>query len=91
MKKFSANNDLDVLMVWHSFMLNPRSYLEDCLRFGLKNLWTTGMPWQAVNASITTQFNYEVPEAEAKNAWVTANGTRMGQSRRCQRGESEMS
>ncbi len=54
-------------------MLNPRSYLEDCLRFGLRNLWTTGMPWQAVNAAINTQFSYEVPE-EAKAAWVASTG-----------------
>ena len=64
---------LDVLMVWHAFMLNPRSYLEDCLRFGLKNLWTTGIPWKAVNAAITTQFSYE-PAKEAMGAWVNMTG-----------------
>ena len=31
------------------------------------------MPWQAVNACITTQFNYEVPQV-AKDAWVHATG-----------------
>lgn len=60
-------------MVWHAFMLNPRTYLEDCLRFGLRNLWTTGMPWQVVNAAIDTKFNYEVPE-EAKAAWTASTG-----------------
>lgn len=60
-------------MVWHSFMLNPRSYLEDCLRFGLKNLWTTGMPWQTVNAAISTSFSYEVPQ-EAKESWLSMTG-----------------
>jgi len=50
-------------MVWHAFMLNPRNYLEDCLRFGLKDLWATGMPWAAVNDAIDTAFNYNVPEA----------------------------
>jgi hypothetical protein len=25
---------LDVLMVWHAYMLNPRAYLEDCVRLG---------------------------------------------------------
>ncbi len=58
-------------MVWHSFMLNPRNYDEDCIRFGLKDLWATGMPWTAVNAAIDTKFNYIVPE-EAK-----ANFTRI--------------
>ena len=25
---------LDVLMVWHSYMLNPRCFFEDCFRYG---------------------------------------------------------
>ncbi|KAG0645916.1 Glycine-rich domain-containing 2 [Hyphodiscus hymeniophilus] len=54
---------LDVLMVWHSFILNPRNYLEDCVRFGLKDLWATGMPWAAVNEAIDTGFNYNVSQA----------------------------
>jgi hypothetical protein len=48
-------------MVWHAFMLNPRNYLEDCVRFGLQQLWATGMPWPAVNEAIDTSFNYTVP------------------------------
>ncbi len=56
-------------MVWHAFMLNPRNYLEDCIRFGLKDLWATGMPWTAVNAAIDTSFNYIIPE-EGKLAFV---------------------
>ncbi len=54
-------------MVWHSFMLNPRNYLEDCIRYGLKDLWATGMPWNAVNAAIDTTFNYTVPEEARTN------------------------
>ena len=54
-------------------MLNPRNYLEDCVRFGLKDLWMTGMPWPAVNAAIDTSFNYNVPE-EAKTAFVSKTG-----------------
>ncbi|TVY85990.1 Glycine-rich domain-containing protein, partial [Lachnellula willkommii] len=64
---------IDVLMVWHSFMLNPRNYLEDCIRFGLKNLWATGMPWKAVNAAIDTSFNYNVTD-EAKASFVGKTG-----------------
>ncbi|KAK5125535.1 hypothetical protein LTR85_000646 [Meristemomyces frigidus] len=37
----------DVLMVWHAYMLNPRAYLEDCLRWGRMRLWHTSFPWQA--------------------------------------------
>ena len=54
-------------------MLNPRNYLEDCIRFGLKNLWATGMPWTAVNAAIDTSFNYNVTE-EAKASFVGKTG-----------------
>ncbi|RDL33351.1 uncharacterized protein BP5553_08790 [Venustampulla echinocandica] len=64
---------LDVLMVWHAFMLNPRNYLEDCVRFGLINIWATGLPWPAVDAVIDTSFNYEVPE-EGKVSFVNKTG-----------------
>lgn len=57
-----TNSPLDVLMVWHSFMLNPRDYYEDCIKFGLKDLWATGMPWVTVNEAIDNDFNYHVPE-----------------------------
>ncbi|KAJ8114085.1 hypothetical protein ONZ43_g4990 [Nemania bipapillata] len=51
---------LDVLMVWHAHMLNPRAYAEDCMRRGLRELWHLGMPWQLVNDAIDTDFNYNV-------------------------------
>ncbi|KFZ11634.1 hypothetical protein V501_04638 [Pseudogymnoascus sp. VKM F-4519 (FW-2642)] len=62
---------LDVLMVWHSFMLNPRNYLEDCMRFGLRDTWYAGMPWKAVNDSINDSFYYEVTDA-AKTKWISS-------------------
>ncbi|OBT83164.1 hypothetical protein VE02_08248 [Pseudogymnoascus sp. 03VT05] len=62
---------LDVLMVWHSFMLNPRNYLEDCMRFGLRDTWYAGMPWKAVNDSINDSFDYEVTDA-AKTKWTSS-------------------
>jgi hypothetical protein len=39
---------IDVLMVWHAYMLNPRAYLEDCVRLGRMALWHTKMPWDAI-------------------------------------------
>lgn len=54
-------------------MLNPRNYLEDCIRFGLKDLWMTGLPWPTVNAAIDSSFNYTVPE-EAKTRFATRTG-----------------
>ncbi|EED20429.1 conserved hypothetical protein [Talaromyces stipitatus ATCC 10500] len=43
---------LDVLMVWHAHMLNPRTYLEDCLRGGKMSFWATDFPWSLVDAAI---------------------------------------
>lgn len=57
-------------MVWHSFMLNPRNYLEDCMRFGLRNTWYAGMPWRAINDSINDSFYYEATDA-ARNKWTS--------------------
>lgn len=50
-------------MVWHTFMLNPRDYFQDCVRYGLADIWATGMPWAAVNDAIDIDFNYDVPQA----------------------------
>ncbi|KAJ5240596.1 uncharacterized protein N7469_002187 [Penicillium citrinum] len=51
---------LDIIMVWHSFMLNPRAFLEDCLRHRKMRFWATGLPWniiiQSLNSS-TYQFD----------------------------------
>ncbi|KZF24514.1 hypothetical protein L228DRAFT_245470 [Xylona heveae TC161] len=59
--KYSPDNlpPLDVLMVWHAYMLNPRNFFEDCVRFGKMDFWETGMPWEAVDSCIdSTSFTY---------------------------------
>ncbi|KAJ5095679.1 Protein of unknown function DUF1399 [Penicillium alfredii] len=43
---------IDILMVWHSHMLNPRSFLEDCIRYGKMSTWKTGFPFEAVDRCI---------------------------------------
>ncbi|KAI8936668.1 hypothetical protein NX059_007065 [Plenodomus lindquistii] len=43
---------LDVLMVWHSHMLNPRIYLEDCIRESRQALWHTQFPWHDIYTAI---------------------------------------
>lgn len=57
---------VDVLMVWHAYMLNPRAYLEDCVRLGWMALWYTKMPWSAVAEYINpSTFAFEAgPVAE---------------------------
>lgn len=54
---------LDVLMVWHSFMLNPRTYLEDCMRLSRHQLWHTPFPWELINSFINNEtFEYRPPD-----------------------------
>ncbi|KAJ4174255.1 hypothetical protein NW754_004670 [Fusarium falciforme] len=59
---------LDVLMVLHTHMLNPRLFLEDCMRYGAREFWAAGMPWEKINAAIDKNFNYIQPE-EKKSIW----------------------
>ncbi|KAL0780689.1 hypothetical protein CaCOL14_002024 [Colletotrichum acutatum] len=55
---------LDVLLVWHAHMLNPRLYLEDCLRYGHNSFWAAGIPWSIINtAVIGPTFDYVVSDA----------------------------
>ena len=64
---------LDVLMVFHSHMLNPRDYLEDTMLAGFHSLWAAGMPWAFVNRAIDTRFAYHVSD-ECKATWVAQTG-----------------
>jgi hypothetical protein len=51
---------VDVLMVWHAYMLNPRAYLEDCVRLGRMALWYTKIPWSEVAECINpSTFAFE--------------------------------
>ncbi|KAK3693374.1 hypothetical protein B0T22DRAFT_505080 [Podospora appendiculata] len=64
---------LDVLMVWHTHMLNPRAFLEDTILAGLGAFWITGMPWDAVNGAIDSDFNYNISD-DGKAQWVARTG-----------------
>ncbi|KAK6008736.1 hypothetical protein QM012_000639 [Aureobasidium pullulans] len=60
---FAAENlpPIDVLMVWHSYMLNPRAYLEDCAREGRMRLWHTPFPLQIVASHISDlDYHYDI-------------------------------
>jgi hypothetical protein len=59
-------------MVWHTHMLNPRDFLEDTIRVGLRDLWTAGMPWSLVNSAIDSKFNYDA--SKAKDNWEGRTG-----------------
>lgn len=55
-------------MVLHAHMLNPRLFLEDCMRYGAREFWTAGMPWERINAAIDQDFNY-IQSKERKSIW----------------------
>ncbi|EGX94974.1 hypothetical protein CCM_03246 [Cordyceps militaris CM01] len=60
---------LDVLMVMHTHMLNPRAFLEDTMRYGLNKLWATGLPWELINKAIADDFTYRAAD-DTQAAWV---------------------
>jgi hypothetical protein len=65
---------LDVLMVLHSYMLNPRDFLQDCLRRGSLSLWKAGFPWAVVEENVdAVTFSYTAPPA-AVTVFETACG-----------------
>jgi len=59
----------DVSMVWHAYMLNPRAYLEDCLRFGRLRLWHTRFPWQAAAEFVNSETFAYKPGQGAKGTF----------------------
>ncbi|KAK3395823.1 hypothetical protein B0T20DRAFT_419958 [Sordaria brevicollis] len=64
---------LDVLMVWHTHMLNPRAFLEDAMLAGLRGFWNRGLPWNIINAAIDKDFNYNVTD-QCKANWTKQTG-----------------
>jgi hypothetical protein len=67
------NKISDVLMVMHAHMLNPRAFLEDAMRANMIEFWAAGMPWQAVNNAILTNFTFKAGD-EAQTTWVSRTG-----------------
>ena len=65
---------LDVLMAWHCYMLNPRNYLEDCMRNGLGSFWATGLPWTLVDVSINEESFVYAPPEECIEAFENVTG-----------------
>ena len=54
----------DVIMVWHAYMLNPRDFLEDCLRYGKMRFYRAGLPWATIDPCIDNNtFEYSASEA----------------------------
>ncbi|CAK7269799.1 hypothetical protein SEPCBS119000_003755 [Sporothrix epigloea] len=66
---------LDVWMVMHAHMLNPRAFLEDCIRYGAPDIWSAGMPWAPVTAAIDSEhFQFTNVTDTAKVNWTSLTG-----------------
>lgn len=61
---------LDILMVWHAYMLNPRTYLEDCMRAPKPSLWRTSFPWKLIYECIDDETFEYTPPVEAKHTFM---------------------
>lgn len=59
-------------MVWHSHMLNPRSFLKDCIRYARMGLWGSGFPLGAVNNCINN-YTMEYTTGEPSRAIFEAS------------------
>ena len=61
-------------MVLHSFMLNPRNFLADCIRYGKMGIWSRGMPWSVINEVIDNDTFAYRPSDNAQKAFTAATG-----------------
>ena len=52
-------------------MLNPRCYLEDCVRQGKRGLWYHGMPWQLI-INVMDKSCYYNPSDDVRGNFTTA-------------------
>lgn len=61
-------------MVWHSYLLNPRDFLEDCLRYKKMNFWKNGLPRLTIDACIDNDsFEYSA-NLEAQSTFQRQTG-----------------
>lgn len=70
----SAQLDPDVIMVWHSYLLNPRCFFEDCVRYNKIGFWRSDFPWDAVDSCIdNTTFEFTGTE-QAQHLFIKETG-----------------
>ena len=61
-------------MVWHSFHLNPRAFLEDCIRYGKTDFWRSGLPWAAIDSCIDNHHFTYTGSRFAMTSWTQKTG-----------------
>lgn len=67
---------LDVLMVWHSYMLNPRRYNEDCIWFGMGAMMNIAFPYEHIvcYTCCPTHLEYSRLMVSSMKPLTTING-----------------
>ncbi|KAL8728310.1 MAG: hypothetical protein Q9181_005384, partial [Wetmoreana brouardii] len=64
----------DVLMVWHAHLLNPRDFLEDCIRYDQIRFWNTGLPLAAIDSCINNEdFEYRTGDKARLHFFATTS------------------
>lgn len=63
-------------MVWHAYLLNPRCFFEDCVRFGRMDFWALGMPWAYVDQVIDPHTFMYAPSERARSNFEKWTGCR---------------
>ena len=58
-------------MVWHAHMLNPRAFLEDCIRYGKMSFWATEFPLAIINDCIHDRTLAYDPREAAQERFIT--------------------
>ncbi|PWY96346.1 hypothetical protein BO94DRAFT_6880 [Aspergillus sclerotioniger CBS 115572] len=58
---------VDILMVWHAFLLNPLDYKNFCTSHQLHRIQETPFPWSAIHTSINpTTWSYDLPNPNSQ-------------------------
>jgi hypothetical protein len=61
-------------MVWHAHMLNPRAFLEDCIRNAKLPFYAAGFPWEVIDSCIDNKnFDY-VPGDASRESFERRTG-----------------
>lgn len=59
---------LDVIMVWHAFLLNPKCFYDTCMRNNILHFANYPFPLQRVSQFIDNEtFEFNVPEEKQQN------------------------
>lgn len=58
-------------MAWHAHMLNPRAFLEDCIRYGKMSFWATEFPLAIINDCIHDRTLVYDPSEAAQERFIT--------------------